>query len=346
MQPLTGVRVSGFYVPDWFPAAPPPSGVLLFRNMINVDDRLLNELDESEMYLVLHIAKHMTANRMTAWPSIPTLAKACKWDERTVKTHRQSLIDKGFLSMKTTPGKPTQYRFLKDGIGIYHGLNTDNDIAENEGTEIEGGTNFEGAFFVPKGVQNLRGEVVNKEVINVERADQEKNPLSPAESSSLEAETLEGDNLPGGVLAEIHDGETGATVYDLIPPAPVTDPPAHRIELGDRPTAETPTQLQKNLEAFYAEPDWQNEWDDGVCRISGVWIPDSPQKEARLKSILSDFCDHAIKTNQQRDTYRQLNAAFQQWVKRERYATWKQPKQAAQPKPQTTNGQPAKIRQL
>lgn len=126
--------------------------------MINVDDRLLNELDESEMYLVLHIAKHMKANRMTAWPSIPTLAKACKWDERTVKTHRQSLIEKGFLHMEVTPGKPTQYRFLKKGIGIYHGLDTDEQIAEKEDAKNDGGTKNEGAFLAEMGVQKMRVE--------------------------------------------------------------------------------------------------------------------------------------------------------------------------------------------
>ena len=155
--------------------------------MINVDDRLLNELDESEMYLVLHIAKHMQSTRMTAWPSLDTLSKACKWDERTFKKHRQSLIDKGYLHMKMQPGKPTMYRFLKKGIGVYNGLESDEMVAENEGTNIEGGTKNEGTQNAKEGVQKMRGvrghkmypEVIkginNNEVIKEDAAE----PLSP-----------------------------------------------------------------------------------------------------------------------------------------------------------------------
>lgn len=157
--------------------------------MLNIDDRLLNELDESELYLVLHIAKHMKANRMTAWPSLEALSKACNWDDRTVKKHRQSLIKKGFLEMTMNPGKPTLYRFLKDGIGVYRPMKTDDPIAENEGTYIEGGTKNEGTQNAVNGVQKMRGvrghkmypediKGIKSEIIK-EEGENAQNALSP-----------------------------------------------------------------------------------------------------------------------------------------------------------------------
>lgn len=116
--------------------------------MINVDDRVLDELNESEIYLCLQIARYMKASRMTAWPSIETLAERCKWDERTVKRWRKSLEEKGFLEVTRTPGKPPKYQFKKSGFGVFHPL-------ENVAPQADNGA----TFFVPpaqnEGVQKM-----------------------------------------------------------------------------------------------------------------------------------------------------------------------------------------------
>jgi len=159
-----------------------------------------------------------------------------------------------------------------------------------------------------------------------ERDDNEKNSLPTAENSTLEAAPLEGDNLPGGAIIELHDPELpGVTIHDTIPPAPITTPPAHRIELGDRPSfsgrdAETPVELQTALRAFYA--DWPNEWSVGVLE-NGRGSRYSVEQRGE---IVKDFCCWAVKNNQQRDTYRQLNAALQNWFRNEQHSTWKQSK--------------------
>lgn len=157
--------------------------------MINVDDRLLDTLNESEMYLIMHIAKRMQQNRMTAWPSIETLCKDCKWDDRTVKKWRQSLIDRGFLAMQLNPGRPTIYRFLKDGIGVFAGLKNDEGYTEKEGTKNEGGTFYEGTKNVVEGVHFLSPEVVNNnEVVNnplKKETGAEKPPLVFEEQPSI-----------------------------------------------------------------------------------------------------------------------------------------------------------------
>lgn len=141
-------------------------GHFFLFGMINVDDRVLDELNESETYLCLQIARYMKASRMTAWPSIETLAERCKWDERTVKRWRKSLEEKGFLSVTRTPGKPPTYQFVKSGFGVFHPLESVEPKAEKGG-----------AFFVPPtqndgvqnlslgGVQNLSPEVVSSDEV-------------------------------------------------------------------------------------------------------------------------------------------------------------------------------------
>lgn len=161
--------------------------------------------------------------------------------------------------------------------------------------------------------------ILELDIKNEER--EEKNALSPAENPTLEAETLEGNNLPGGAIIEIHDPEfPGVTIHDEIKPAPVTDPPAHRIELGARPTAETPVELQAALREFYA--DWPNEWSVGILDYGRGGRYDAPKQA----EIVKDFCAWAVANNQQRNTYRELNARLQGWFRNEQHSTWKQPK--------------------
>ena len=139
--------------------------------MINVDDRVLDELNESETYLCLQIARYMKASRMTAWPSIETLAERCKWDERTVKRWRKSLEEKGFLDVTRTPGKPPTYQFKKSGFGVFHPLESVEPKAENGGTNFVPPAQNEGVQNLSFGgvqnlsfwgVQNLSPEVVSK----------------------------------------------------------------------------------------------------------------------------------------------------------------------------------------
>lgn len=139
--------------------------------MINVDDRVLDELNESETYLCLQIARYMKASRMTAWPSIETLAERCKWDERTVKRWRKSLEEKGFLDVTRTPGKPPTYRFKKSGFGVFHPLESVEPKAENGGSFFVPPAQNEGVQKMSlegvqnlslEGVQNLSPEVVSK----------------------------------------------------------------------------------------------------------------------------------------------------------------------------------------
>lgn len=162
-----------------------------------------------------------------------------------------------------------------------------------------------------------------------ERGDNEKNSPTPdGNSVSLEAEK-EKKNPPvppappysGPTLVELHDAaHPDIPVFDIVPPAPVTQPPTNRIELGDRPTAETPVQLESALREFYT--DWPNEWSVGILENGrGRKYDASKQVE-----IVKDFCCWAVDNNKQRDTFRQLNARLQGWFRNEQHSTWKQAK--------------------
>lgn len=134
--------------------------------MLNIDDRLLEKLNESEMFLCMNILKYMQTNRMTAWPSLETLSKSCRWDERTTKKWRQSLFDKGVIKIVEQPGKSNIYSFAWDGFGVWT-------PAKNvEMSEIQGGainvppTKNAGAQNVVEGGHKMYPELINKELVN------------------------------------------------------------------------------------------------------------------------------------------------------------------------------------
>lgn len=134
--------------------------------MLNIDDRLLEKLNESEMFLCMNILKYMQTNRMTAWPSLETLSKSCRWDERTTKKWRQSLFDKGVIKIVEQPGKSNIYSFAWDGFGVWT-------PAKNvEMPEIQGGainvppTKNGGAKNAFEGGHKMYPELINKELVN------------------------------------------------------------------------------------------------------------------------------------------------------------------------------------
>ena len=173
--------------------------------MINIDDRILDALNESEVYLCLQISRYMKSNRMTAWPSIETLAAKCKWDERTVKRWRNSLEQKGFLEVKQTPGKAPTYRFKKAGFGVFHAMEEVPAQAENGGTKNEGGTFYEGGQNMSLGGgQKMYPEVIsNIEVIN-SVVSHETTALSPLAESKTLTEPSANETQPGDGASSRH----------------------------------------------------------------------------------------------------------------------------------------------
>ena len=183
--------------------------------MINIDDRVLDTLNESEVYLCLQIARYMKSNRMTAWPSLETLSKKCNWDERTVKRWRVSLERKGFLDVERVPGKAATYRFRKAGFGVFHAMEDTPAQAEEGGTFFEGGTFYDPPQkMYPHPPQKMYPEVVNKEVIR-DVVSHETTALSSkmdAGQQGVESSKIHGMAASSEISVELHSPPETETI--------------------------------------------------------------------------------------------------------------------------------------
>lgn len=224
--------------------------------------------------------------------------------ENALKTDRAKsflLTTKGLLLIGETP-----FAQMENGVSETSNASdkTENDISPNGEMNIE----EDCTSFVP----------------SFERGQNEKNSPPHTELSPVEAKkNVEGNSCAGAgpTLVEIHDAaHPDIPVFDVVPPAPVTHPPAHRIELGDRPNAETPVQLEAALRDFYTS--WPNEWSVGILENGRGRKYDAPKQV----EIVKDFCCWAVDHNRQRDTFGQLNARLQAWFRNEQHSTWKQAK--------------------
>ena len=68
--------------------------------MINIDDRILSEVDENQLFLLCAIAKHM-GNNAKAWPSNETLCKTTRWSESKLLRVKKSAIVAGLLGAES-----------------------------------------------------------------------------------------------------------------------------------------------------------------------------------------------------------------------------------------------------
>ena len=112
--------------------------------MINLDDRLLNEVNENEMWFLLHIAKRIRNNTNVCFPSIDTICKDTGFGERKTRTIKKSLIKKGLMEAEprylNDSRTSDNYRILTDYIGIMMGLGKINSMIASPGQKRKGGT--------------------------------------------------------------------------------------------------------------------------------------------------------------------------------------------------------------
>jgi len=112
--------------------------------MINVDDRLLGEVNEKEFWLLVHIAKRLDKTR-GAFPSNETLLNDTGWSDKTLRSVKKSCVEKGLLRIEkrmTEDGKQTSnnYRITTNRIGFFIGA------ADAQG---RGGKNYQGRQKLP-----------------------------------------------------------------------------------------------------------------------------------------------------------------------------------------------------
>lgn len=94
--------------------------------MINIEERLLAEADEQELYLLLNVARHMDKENF-AFPSNKTLAKLTGWGLKKVRKVKGQCIKKSFFETSTRfrpDGGQTSdgFTITTDAIGIFVNL--------------------------------------------------------------------------------------------------------------------------------------------------------------------------------------------------------------------------------
>lgn len=119
--------------------------------MINLDDRIFEQVkDESQMWLLLHIAKRINKD-MSCFPTNYTLAKDCGWGKNKVQKVKKELKKMGLIEVeaRTIEGKQRANNYIvnTEFVGIYVPLKkikatlfegTLNEGTLNEGTLKQG----------------------------------------------------------------------------------------------------------------------------------------------------------------------------------------------------------------
>lgn len=86
--------------------------------MINVDDRILIEVDASEMWLLLHITRRL-GKKMYCWPSNDTLMKDTGFKIDKLREVKKSLVEKRLISIEIKDGTSNIYRIETDKLGVF-----------------------------------------------------------------------------------------------------------------------------------------------------------------------------------------------------------------------------------
>jgi hypothetical protein len=93
---------------------------MFFKAMLNIDTRLLNQVTESEMWLLLHLTKRL-GRKMFCFPSNKTLCNDTGWSIDKLRDNKNSLIDKKIIRVVFGMGKSNEYHLKTDKIGVFVG---------------------------------------------------------------------------------------------------------------------------------------------------------------------------------------------------------------------------------
>lgn len=93
--------------------------------MINIDDRLLENVDQSELFLLCHIVKRLNRG-MFCFPANKTLLKDTGWALQKLQQVKRRLVEMGYLSIETRFSKEDRqttniYKVKTSLIGAYVG---------------------------------------------------------------------------------------------------------------------------------------------------------------------------------------------------------------------------------
>ncbi len=103
--------------------------------MINIDTRFLSKVDESEMWLLLHITKRL-GKKMFCFPSNSTLLNDTGWSIDKLRYVKKSLEQKGLIWIEDTHGKSNNYHVKTDEIGVFIGADRLSDTPSEKPTGV------------------------------------------------------------------------------------------------------------------------------------------------------------------------------------------------------------------
>jgi len=90
--------------------------------MINIDDRILSQIDRDELWLLIHIVKRFN-ERFICWPSNKKLCFDTKFSLKKMQAIKKALIEKGILIAKTryfgAKQGSNEYMIDTEYIGVY-----------------------------------------------------------------------------------------------------------------------------------------------------------------------------------------------------------------------------------
>jgi DNA-binding transcriptional regulator YhcF (GntR family) len=127
--------------------------------MINLDDRIFEEVKKPEqMWLLLHIAKRINKN-MSCFPKNYTLAKDCGWSVNTVQKYKKELRELGLLDVQkrfvNNKQAGNNYIVKTNAVSIFVNLSTISRIATQNMGSQDVGTH-------DKGTQDVGNRSINK----------------------------------------------------------------------------------------------------------------------------------------------------------------------------------------
>lgn len=110
--------------------------------MINIDTRLLSQINPDELYLVCHIVNYMNQNKM-CFPSNAKLSKDSTFSQSKILRIKNSLVDKKIMTVTRrfrADGSQTSnlYKLQTEYIGVYISAKNMSDLDTTPFTDEEG----------------------------------------------------------------------------------------------------------------------------------------------------------------------------------------------------------------
>lgn len=141
--------------------------------MINIDTRLLSQINPDELYLVCHIVNYMNQNKM-CFPSNAKLSKDSTFSQSKILRVKNSLVDKKIMTVTRrfrADGSQTSnlYKLQTEYIGVFVSAKNMSDLDTTPFTDEEGEvfTHEEGTPLGMKGHEVLTNLSINhKEVLS------------------------------------------------------------------------------------------------------------------------------------------------------------------------------------